>query len=180
MRLSFLLAAVCLLPACGGFDDSAAFGDSFQDDDIPMGGCQGTACPETTAGDSAAGAGQPCDGTNQCAQGVCAAPFADGEAGELVCQTTCIAAGDEMMWCSDSAACCDLDATCGSRGFCEQPEGLDDTGASADSGTSSSSSGTGADGTDTDGTDADAGTTAGESSGSGGRESGATTSGTDS
>ncbi|MEM6990712.1 MAG: hypothetical protein AAF721_09450 [Myxococcota bacterium] len=177
MRLRVLLAAVWLIPACGGFDDTAAFGDSFQDDDIPMGDCQGTACPQTTAGDGGAGVGQSCDDTNQCATGVCAAPFADGQPGALVCQSACIDTMDESMWCSDTASCCDPAATCGTRGYCELPEGLDDSGSGSDdegtsTGGTSDESGTTA-GSDTDGT---SGTT--DATGGGSDESGATTAGT--
>ncbi len=179
MRLSFFLAAAGLAAGCGGFDDSAGFSDSFQDDDPPIGDCPGTTCPETTVGDSAAGAGEPCDDTNQCSSGFCAAPFSDGEAGELVCQTACIQTLDDTMWCSDTAACCDADAVCGSRGYCELPEGLDDTGGdTADSGTSSGGdSGTMTDG-DTSGSGSDTGSGSTSDSGSGSDESGATTAGT--
>lgn len=126
MRLTYLLGLPLLAGACADAADQS--GDSFQDDDIPMGGCgtSGTECPETGGSAGAAAIGEPCDATNHCATGVCAAPFDAGEIGELVCHSACIDYADEAMWCGDVAACCDPNATC-SRGLCVMAQGADES-----------------------------------------------------
>ncbi|MEM6990711.1 MAG: hypothetical protein AAF721_09445 [Myxococcota bacterium] len=95
-------------------DDVPAHEDSFQDDDLPQGDCEGDEC---TGGASAARVGSACDLADHCESGVCAARFADGDAGPLACQAGCIDTMDSAMWCSDDAACCGS-ATCSPRGLC--------------------------------------------------------------
>jgi len=128
---------------CDSSDSSGGQGaveDSFQDNDLPMGGCDGTGCGDTdSAGPAttAAGApvGDPCDGAKQCQSGFCAAVTHKLEIGALVCQPSCIGPMDETMWCSDSATCCD-GAVCSSRGYCVMepaPDEGTDTGDASES-----------------------------------------------
>lgn len=176
MRLTYLLLAAMVATGCG---DTAAFGDSFQDDDLPMGNCPGTTCPESTAGDTGGAAGSPCDGTNQCAEGVCAAPFDDGEIGTLVCQNACIEPMDEARWCSDAAACCDSNALCSSRGFCIPQQDADATGADSESSGDTSPDDTSSTaGTETGSGSGSGSDTAGSDSSGSGSSSGDTTAGT--
>ena len=177
MRLTYLLSAALLLGGCGDFD---AAGDSFQDDDPPIGDCPGTSCPDTSDGfgDEGAGVGEPCDNTLGCSGiAVCAAEFDDGEAGPLTCQADCIGEMDESMWCSDDSACCDAGATCSSRGFCEVPEGLDESGDDT-TGDSTSSGGDGESSGDPDATSTGSGSTDGTDSGTTSDGSGTTGTGT--
>jgi len=175
--LSTLLAGGC---AFSGQDSAAS--DSLQDDDLPMGGCDPTD-PDCTGTGPGPGAppGSPCDGTSQCADGgVCAAPFDDGDVGDLVCQLGCVQTGDPTAWCSDDATCCS--GVCGLHGECQPGDAGDstatsgvDTGSpgsgSTDSGGTDSggtdSRGTDSGGTDSGGTDSGGSTTAGDASGSG-------------
>lgn len=124
MRLQSLpLLTLLLAVACGDAGDSFAE-DSFVDEDPPMGGCEsGGTGPCGSADDKgAAAAGEPCDDTNQCGSGLaCAAPFASGDPGPLVCQNRCIGPEDPAFWCSDDASCCS--GTCGPRGLCSDTSG---------------------------------------------------------
>lgn len=163
MRLTYLLSAALLL---GGCADVGFEGDSFQDDDPPIGECPGTECPDASDGfgDDGASVGEPCDNTIGCAgTAVCAAEFQDGEAGVLTCQASCINEMDESMWCSDDDACCG-NATCSPRGFCIGTEGLDESG-DDDSTGGSTSMGDGASTGDDDGTATGSGSTGATDSG---------------
>ncbi len=167
------LALVCCAALLGGLacdsSDAGAAGigeDSFQDDDIPMGGCDATECPPSGAG-ATAPVGSSCDAANHCQSGVCAASFEDSEPGELVCQLECIGPMDTTMWCSDSATCCG-NAVCSPRGFCvpSDPEVGDDesSSGSTDGGSTGGSTTGGADGTS--GSDSgDGGSTGSDSTG---------------
>ena len=168
MRLSFIATLSLLAGGCYAAADGAT-GDSFQDEDIPMGMCPGTDCPETDeegGPDSGAAAGDPCDDTGQCAAGFCAAPFDGNEPGELVCQTVCIELEDDSMWCSDDAACCDSNAVCTPRGYCVAGGSVDGTGSDGTTGDGDTTNGDTTAG-DTDGTESSS-DSAGESSGSSG------------
>lgn len=149
MRLA-CLACVPLLGACFEGEsvsvDAPIGTDSFQDEDPPMGDCLATGCPEPGATPGHAEIGEPCDDTRQCASGVCAAPFADGDPGALVCQRTCIPNGDQAQWCSDDESCCDSAAICTGRGYCTVLDGHDESGTSDGSGGSAASSDAGTDG----------------------------------
>lgn len=160
MRLAGWVVLISLSLGCDG-ESTAAFGDgggpgedSFQDDDPPMGDCDDTGCGGAGVGEDGGGGapgapvGSPCDGTNQCQSGVCAATFDGDDAGTLECQDACIDVMDQGMWCSDSGSCCE-GLVCTSRGLCvpdesadgADPEGDGSTGGSDDGSNDSSSEG---------------------------------------
>lgn len=120
MRLRiWACVGVMLAQGCSSADHSrGSFEDSFQDDDLPMGGCSGTGCA-TESGDAGprAPVGDPCDGASHCESGACAATFRDGDPGPLTCRAACIEADDAEAWCSDDASCC-AGLVCGPRGLC--------------------------------------------------------------
>ena len=177
MRLTYLLSAAVLL---GGCADVGFEGDSFQDDDPPIGECPGTECPQSSDGfgDGGGAVGEPCDNTNGCAgTGVCAAAFQDGEAGPLTCQASCIAEMDEAMWCSDDSACCG-EATCSPRGFCIGAEGVDESGDDSTGGSTGGSTSAGDGASTGDATSTGSGSTAGTDSGTTTGGSGETGTGT--
>ena len=158
-----------LLGGCAAALSEDAAGDSFQDDDPPIGCQTGTAgCGDDDDSSDAPGApvGASCDNTNQCEDdAICAAPFEDGEAGDLVCQLGCIQLGDEALWCSDDDSCCA--GTCSSRGLCTVDEadgGSDTMDDASESGDSTGTTGDDATGGDSTGT-GDSGSTSGGSTG---------------
>jgi hypothetical protein len=152
--LGWLLLAGCFAPA----DSEGDYG--YMDDDLPSGercdtdGATGSStdgCETgTTTGPPPDGSmGSPCDGSNQCNEGlICSAPF-DGERGTFACVPGCIEVMDEARWCADASACCDPGATCSTRGYCMIEGTTGDT-----SGTTSDRSETSGttDGADTSGT----------------------------
>ena len=152
---------VLLLGGCGsGSLDAAA--DSFQDDDPPI-GCQtgSGGCNDGSSGDApGAPVGASCDNTGQCVEDAyCAAPFEDGEPGDLVCQLGCIQLEDGRSWCSDDASCCT--GTCSARGLCVADE--------VDGGSDSTDGGSTTGGDSTGSTSGDStGSTSGDSTTSGG------------
>jgi len=165
---SAVATLVLLLSGCASFDADGAAADSFQDDDPPIGCQTGTGgCEEGTGTGDAPGApvGESCDNTGQCVEAAyCAAPFDDGEAGELVCRLGCIQLEDERSWCSDDASCCT--GTCSARGLCIADEvdgGSDSTGGDSTGGDSTGSGSTGGD--TTGGDTSTGGTTGGDSTG---------------
>ena len=162
---------VLLLGGCGSASLDAA-ADSFQDDDPPIGCQTGTGgCEDGTDTGNAPGApvGSSCDNTAQCVEDAyCAAPFEDGEPGDLVCQLGCIQLEDERSWCSDDASCCT--GTCSARGLCVADE--------VDGGSDSTDGGTTTDGDSTSGDSTSGDSTSGDSTGgstSGGATSGGST-----
>ncbi|MEM6990709.1 MAG: hypothetical protein AAF721_09435 [Myxococcota bacterium] len=176
MRVGLLscipLVALLACDSESGRNDPGVAEDSFQDDDIPMGGCDGTACPGAGSGvgdGNAEPVGGACDNAVQCESGVCAATFDDSEAGELVCQPSCIGLMDSTMWCSDDATCCG-DSVCSPRGFCVPGE----AGADDESGSSGGGDTTGGDTTATTG-GVDGGSTGDGSTGDGSTTGGQTT-----
>lgn len=133
---SIAMLALWIGVGCDSSAAAAAHSDSFVDEDPPMGGCESGDTGPCAAGsaDGSAAAGEPCDGTFQCGASLsCAAPFAAGDPGPLICQASCIAIGDPAFWCSDDAACCS--GSCGPRGLC-LPDASDDgsTSGSSDDG----------------------------------------------
>ena len=145
----------------GCFAAEGATGDSFQDDDPPIGcqtgtaGCVGQtddAADDDDDADSSDGAplspvGGPCDNTTQCVTGaICGADFEDGEAGPLECRATCIDLDDESAWCTDDSSCCT--GSCSARGLCYEGEADSTGGDTTSSGDTSGGDGTtGPDGT---------------------------------
>lgn len=162
---SGIATLVLLLGGCG-FDAGDAAADSFQDDDPPFGCQTGTAgCEDGTDTGDAPGApvGGSCDNTAQCVEDAyCAAPFEDGEPGELVCQLGCIQLEDERSWCSDDASCCT--GTCSARGLCVADE-VDGGSDSTDGGSTTGGDSTGGDSTGGDSTTS-GGSTGGATGGS--------------
>ena len=160
-----MLVGLALVTGC--FEGTAdGQGDSFQDDDPPIGcetgtgGCQGQddASDDDDDDDADEGSdeaplspvGGPCDDTTQCVDGAsCGASFEDGDPGPLECRATCIVLDDESAWCTDDASCCV--GSCSARGLCIQP-GADAT----DDGTTAADD-TSGDGDDTTGSDGTAG-----------------------
>lgn len=151
MRLAGWVVLLSLSLGCDGGNTAALGGDggigedSFQDDDPPMGDCDDTGCGGAGVGDDGGGApgapvGNPCDGTNQCQSGVCAATFDGDDAGTLECQDACIDVMDQGMWCSDSGSCCE-GLVCTSRGLCVPDESADDAEPEGDSSTGGSDDG---------------------------------------
>ncbi len=183
-----IAALIASLSGCFAATADEAAEDSFQDDDIPMGGCNtGTGgCGSGTADASGAPPGASCDNTGQCAnEGVCVAPFEDSEPGALVCRIGCVQTGDPRAWCSDDDACCS--GFCGARGEClAEAPGVDDTGGDTDSTPGSTDTGptsggadesdTGATSESTDGTTdgTTGGSSTGDASSSGGGSSSST------
>lgn len=143
-----LLVAASLTTACGdeglsGPSDGAGLtmaGDDYMDPPEPPIDCQEDPDePECGTGGESAGAqgspeGGPCDDTGQCADGICVAPFVDGEAGEPVCELACVANDDPARWCLDSAACCSASSVCTPRGFCVPADGGEETGSDGETG----------------------------------------------
>lgn len=144
------VATLALLLGGCGFDAGDAAADSFQDDDPPIGCQTGTGgCEDGTDTGDAPGApvGGSCDNTAQCVEDAyCAAPFEDGEPGDLVCQLGCIQLEDERSWCSDDASCCT--GTCSARGLCvvDDADG-DSTGGDSTGGDTTTSGGSTGDST---------------------------------
>jgi len=154
-----MLVGLALMTGCfAGTAD--AQGDSFQDDDPPIGcqtgtgGCQEQDDDDDDDDDDDEGSdeaplspvGGPCDDTTQCVDGAsCGADFEDGDPGPLQCRATCIALDDESAWCTDDASCCV--GSCGARGLCVQPDAE-----STDGGTTSADDTSGGDTTGSDGT----------------------------
>ena len=180
MRLAGWVVLVSLSLGCDG-GDSAAFGggdggigeDSFQDDDPPMGDCDDTECGGDGVGEDGAGGapgapvGSPCDGTNQCESGVCAATFDGDDAGSLECQAACIDVMNQGMWCSDSGSCCE-GLVCTTRGLCVPDDGA----GQADGGGTTGGSD---DGSNDPGDGSGDGSTGGSSGGSGDESTGGST-----
>lgn len=156
--IALLALVVC---ACGDSGASAGDGD-YMDDDLPMGGCAGSGSGGCVTGTPV---GFPCSATQQCVDAaVCAAPFADSQAGDPVCMPQCIPLDYEPAWCLDSSACCDAGAVCSPRGLCEMSEPPSDETGLGSSG--SANTGTGGEPTST-GADPTTGSGSGSSSGSG-------------
>ena len=150
-----LLLGVALTTGC--FAADSAQGDSFQDDDPPIGcqtgtaGCQGEDDDASDDDDDDAdGAsdeaplspvGGPCDDTTQCVDGAsCGANFEDGEPGPLECRAACIGLDDEAAWCTDDASCCV--GSCSARGLCTEAS-ADSTGGDTTDGSTGTGTGTG-------------------------------------
>ncbi|MEX1361576.1 MAG: hypothetical protein AB1Z98_00495, partial [Nannocystaceae bacterium] len=75
---------------------------------------------------------------------LCVAPF-DPDLGPQgkgpnECVTECVVLMDELRWCLDATACCDPEAECTDRGYCELPGGSSD-GGSTDGGSTGGGSG---------------------------------------
>lgn len=90
-------------------------------------------------GPSTVGIPDDCDVSGDCAPGeLCVAPF-DPELGPEgkgpnECVTECVVLMDELRWCLDATACCDPEAECTDRGYCELPgESTGDDGSSSSS-----------------------------------------------
>lgn len=109
------------------------------------------------AGSSSTGAVGPvdeCQASDECGGGLfCVAPFDQtlGPKGKglYACVDACVPLVDEDLWCADATACCDPDATCTDRGYCELPgasTGTDSGTGGSDTGDSGSGDGTGTSG----------------------------------
>lgn len=142
------------------YSDASA-GAEYVDEDFPPTQCD---TDGTTLGCESTGeAPASCEGTQMCADGVCAASF-NGEIGPFECRTACVPTMDDNAWCFDASACCDAAATC-DRGYCIAPEGTDTTTASDTSGDSTDGpTGTGTDSSDSGSSDS---SDSGSSDGSG-------------
>ncbi len=156
-------------PAPGSDTDSTSTGEecstgnctSTGADNVDTTGGQDDAPPDSTASnddtmpDTGTGA-DACAVSADCAPDVCVAPFNPKLGvfgrGPFECVAECVVLEDELRWCADASACCDAEAECTDRGYCELPGQADSTGGDNTS--------TGAD--DTGGDD-----TSGGSSGSG-------------
>lgn len=103
--------------------------------------------PSTTTGHSSVGIPDECTVTADCPRGeLCVAPFDQNAGpegkGPLECVTECVVLMDEDRWCADAAACCDPEAECTDRGYCEYPS--DSTGETSETDTDTDgSTGTG-------------------------------------
>ena len=123
----------------GGFttaplDDTSAESSS--------GGTTGTGTPQ-----------DECRMSSECGRdSFCVAPFdqtlgPEGK-GPYACVSECVPLVDEDLWCADATACCDPNAVCTDRGYCELPgstgtgdTGGSDTGGSGDTGGGDSTGG---------------------------------------
>ncbi len=104
--------------------------------------------PETSSssgnGPETPGVADECDLSTDCDPGeFCVAPFTpewgpEGK-GPNECVTECVVIMDELRWCLDATACCDSDAVCTDRGYCEHPEG----GGASSGGTDTDATGSG-------------------------------------
>jgi hypothetical protein len=160
--LALLAAAGCALAS----DTPDADTDDFIDMDTPPGNCSAgpTAEPCPDPGTTGSPEGGPCIDSLDCqGDNACVAPFVDGEVGDFVCSSQCIALLDESAWCLDAGACCDMEAVCSARGLCVVPEGgLDESGSgsgTADEGTTTGGSSTSEASGSTTGSGSDSGTT---------------------
>lgn len=130
-------------------------GNDGNDDDT-------AAPPGTTTG---APSGDECQASAECgAELFCVAPFdqtlGPNGKGDFACVTECVMQMDEDRWCADVSACCDPDAECTDRGYCEVPGlGTGDSGGSGSGGSDSGGSDSGDSGTG--GTDAGGDSTTG-------------------
>ena len=184
-----VIAGVMLVGGCG--DDvrteanaSAGItlgGDDYMDPPEPPIDCdEDPEQAECGTGGGSAGAqgspeGGPCDDTDQCAEGMCVAPFEDGEAGEPVCALQCVADEDPERWCLDTAACCNAASVCTPRGFCVPNDGADDeSGDDDDDDDDAGSTGDSGDSGDAGTTTTSEPTSTGGSAGSTGDDPGAT------
>lgn len=74
-----------------------------------------------------------CAVSSDCPDGeLCVAPFdpdlgPEGK-GANECVIECVVLMDELRWCLDATACCDPEAECTDRGYCERPGGSSDGG----------------------------------------------------
>lgn len=104
----------------------------------------GTSPPASSSssddGPSTVGIPDECDVSGDCAPGeLCVAPFdpdlgPEGK-GPNECVTECVVLMDELRWCLDATACCDPEAECTDRGYCELPgESTGDDGSSTSDG----------------------------------------------
>ncbi len=125
-----------------GFASTVPVGDTRGDDDD---GNDDSAAGTTTG----AASGDECLASAECgAELFCVAPFDQtlgplGK-GDYACVTECVMQMDEDRWCADTSACCDPDAECTDRGYCEVP-GLEtgDSGGSDSGGSDSGGSDSG-------------------------------------
>jgi len=115
-------------------DADASGGDDGSTTQDPAGSSgEGVTDPSTSTG---AAPGQ-CQGNDDCAEGeFCVAPYADNVRGPFDCVSECVGPMDEAVWCYDDDACCDPQAHCTIRGYCEVDETATTTdGESTDTGT---------------------------------------------
>ena len=113
--------------------------DDANDDVAP--GSSDTATSEGGGSSSSTGVddGQ-CQGTDECGEQFCVAPYADNVRGDFACVADCVGPSDESKWCFDDAACCDPAAHCTIRGYCEVEGATTGEGSGSSSDSSGSSS----------------------------------------
>jgi hypothetical protein len=107
------------------------------------GGSTGGSTSDADSGPATVGIPDECDVSGDCAGGeFCVAPFVpeygpEGK-GPNECVSECVVLMDELRWCLDAVACCDPEAECTDRGYCELPGGdTDGSSSGSDSGGSS-------------------------------------------
>ena len=187
LRLLVIPIASLGLAGCPGDDSPPAdetgiatdtFGTTGTTDDTCGTACMGgedstttTDAVDTTAGDESTGSGDEdeCQASSECAGEFCVAPFNPelgvfGK-GPFACVAECVPGEEdpmyELLWCADAEACCNPDAECTDRGYCEVPgadstgddttEGMDSTGDDTTGGDTEGTTGD-TDGTSTGGT----------------------------
>lgn len=119
----------------GTTDDTcgtACMGGNDEDSTTTMDAVDTTAAAESTTGSTDE---DECQASSECAGEFCVAPF-DPKLGvfgkgPFACVAECVPGEEdpmyEYLWCADAQACCNPDAECTDRGYCEVP-GADSTG----------------------------------------------------
>lgn len=132
---------------CSTSSSGTSTGPASTDDGTPMtSGSTDGGSSSGTSGPSTVGVPDECALSADCPDGgFCVAPFIPefGPQGKQPseCVAECVVLMDELRWCFDAVACCDPDAVCTDRGYCELPEDStgDDSSGGATSGGSDSS-----------------------------------------
>ena len=118
----------CATESCGTAADQV--GDTTTGDTT-------AAVPDSTSGDATVNetSDDQCGASTECSPDFCVAPFNPKLGvfgrGPFECVAACVELQDEVRWCADVTACCDADAQCTDRGYCELPGSEDSTGGSA-------------------------------------------------
>jgi hypothetical protein len=118
---------------------SASEADSSGTDGPTTAGSEGTGDSSATDASTTTGeAPGQCQGNDDCADGeFCVAPYGNNVRGPFDCVSDCVGPMDEARWCYDDDACCDPQAHCTIRGYCEVDAGAtttDDGAAETDTG----------------------------------------------
>lgn len=143
-----------------GLDCGASAGECTTAGALGTSTSTGTPDPDDTsdnpdADDDSSTTGEPeCGASAECDAAFCVAPF-DPKLGvfgrgPFECVVECVVLEDELRWCADADACCNPEAECTDRGYCELLGVADSTDDDSTGGDATNGGSTGADSTGDD------------------------------